>query len=237
MRAVAIVLITAVAALWVWFAIAVGPRDASLPRRIITEESRNADSVGVTAVSLHNTGVALNERGEPGDALLYFERAHSFRPMDASLAVSHERQQAYLAKRAWVRVLVPATPLALVVLLVAAVRGMIVSRRDRRVLRRLRLRGGRWFRIRPGADKAELKFRFNQDIGRVLARHPLTIVWSSARHGKHMKSRPRVEAEGRNAVVRLEGERLERLQRCPGEWKGFLYLDGRPVGNATARVG
>ena len=79
MRAVAIVLITAVAALWVWFAIAVGPRDSSVPRRIITEESRNAVSVGVTAVSLHNTGVALNERGESGDALLYFERAHSFR--------------------------------------------------------------------------------------------------------------------------------------------------------------
>ena len=70
-----------------------------------------------------------------------------------------------------------------------------------------------------------------------MARHPLTIVWSSARHGKHMKSQPPVEADGRKAVVRLDGKRLERLRSFPGEWKGFLYLDGRPVGEATARVG
>jgi len=233
MRAITIVLITAVAALWVWFAVAVGPQDTRLPRRITTEEPLE----GISAVSLHNEGVTLNERGQPGDALLYFERAHNFRPLDNVIAASYERQQAIVAKRAWGRVLAPATLLALVVAFVAGVRGWIVRRRDRLVLRRLRLRGGRWFRIRSGASEAELKFRFNHDIDRVLKRHPLTIVWSSARHGKHMKSRPPVEASGRNAVVRLDGDRLDRLRQYPGEWKGFLYLDGRPVGEATARVG
>ena len=71
----------------------------------------------------------------------------------------------------------------------------------------------------------------------LLDRHPLTVVWSSARHGKHMKSRPPLELDGRKAVIRLDGERLERLQRYPGEWKGFFYLDGREVGEAVARVG
>jgi len=233
MRAFTIVLITAVAALWVWFAIAVGPQDARPPRRIITELPLQ----GISAVSLHNDGVALNESGKPGDALLYFERAHSFRPMDVALATSYKQQQAYVAKRAWARVLVPATLLVIAFLVIAVLRGLIVRRRDRRVLRRLRLRGGRWIRIRPNAEQAELKFRFNHDVRGVLARHPLTIVWSSARHGKHMKSQPPVEVDGRKAVVRLDGERLDRLRRFPGEWKGFLYLDGRPVGEATARVG
>jgi len=233
MRAITIVLITAVAALWVWFAIAVGPQDAHRPSRIITEKPLQ----GISAVSLHNEGVSLNEQGKPGDALLYFERARDFRPMDAQLIASYEQQRAFIAKRAWARVLVPSTLLVLVISAVAGVRGFVMRRRDRHALGRLRLRGGRWFHIRPSAEQAELKFRFNHDIRRVLERHPLTIVWSSARHGKHMKSRPPVEANGRKAVVRLDGKRLERLRKFPGDWKGFLYLDGRPVGEATARVG
>jgi hypothetical protein len=51
-----------------------------------------------------------------------------------------------------------------------------------------------------------------------------------------MKSRPPVEAEGKALKVRLEGERLERLRRYPGEWKGFLYFGRTPVGEAAARV-
>jgi hypothetical protein len=52
-----------------------------------------------------------------------------------------------------------------------------------------------------------------------------------------MKSRPPAEAKGRKLRVELEGKRLERLRRFPGEWKGFLYLGKTQVGKAGARVG
>ena len=233
MRALTIVLITAVAALWLWFAVAVAPHDSRRPRAVQVVETE----AGVTAASLHNNGVLLHRQGRHGDALLYFERAHAFRPLDITYARSHARQQSYIAKRAWVRVLLPLTLLALVAGIVGGVRRVILRRRDRRRLRGLRLRGDNWFRIREKDETAEMKLRFNQDVDGVLGRHPLTIVWSSARHGKHMKSRPPVEAKGRRAVVKLNGERLERLRRFPGEWKGFLYLDGQAVGETTARVG
>ncbi|MHC4955449.1 MAG: hypothetical protein ACYTGZ_16475 [Planctomycetota bacterium] len=233
MRALAIILASAVTALWIWFAISVGPRDSVRPVRVVEVEQEQ----GVTAASLHNIGVSLNERGQSGDALLYFERAHAFRPMDAQFAKSYERQEAFVAKRAWLRVLVPATLLAILLSGLSGVRGLARRRRDRKRLGRLRLRGDNWFRIRPDEERAALSFRFNHDVQALLARHPLTIVWSSARHGKHMKSQPPVEVAGRRAVVSLEGERLERLRRFPGDWKGFLYLDGTPLGEATARVG
>ena len=52
-----------------------------------------------------------------------------------------------------------------------------------------------------------------------------------------MKSRPPVEAEGRCCTVKLDRDRLERLRRYPGDWKGFLYLGKTPVGETAARVG
>ncbi|MGH7163173.1 MAG: hypothetical protein ACREID_06800, partial [Planctomycetota bacterium] len=82
-----------------------------------------------------------------------------------------------------------------------------------------------------------MALRFNEPVDRLLARHPLTVVWSSAAHGKHMKSRPPVEGKGAEWNVVLEGDRLERLRRCPGAWRGFLYLGRSPVGEAAARVG
>ena len=70
-----------------------------------------------------------------------------------------------------------------------------------------------------------------------MRRHPLTIVWSCAGQGKHMKSRPPVRVEGRALKVRLDKDRIERLRRHPGDWKGFLYLGKTPVGETAARVG
>ena len=144
MRAILIVLITAVAALWIYFAVAVGPQDARRPGRIITEApASRLEERGISAVSLHNEGVALNEQGKPGDALLYFERARDFRPMDTRLIASYEQQQAYVAKRAWARVLVPSTLLVVALAFIAGLRAFVMRRRDRSALSRLRLRGGR----------------------------------------------------------------------------------------------
>jgi hypothetical protein len=108
--------------------------------------------------------------------------------------------------------------------------------RDGAKLSRVRVAGDPWFLIPNEGDKAELEVRFSEPLDGLVRRHPLTIVWSSARHGKHMKSRPPVEAAGKALKVRLEGERLERLRRYPGEWKGFLYLGRTPVGETAARV-
>jgi len=108
--------------------------------------------------------------------------------------------------------------------------------RDHARLARVRLRGDPWFVIARESDRAELPLRFSEPLGCLIRRHPLTIVWSSARHGKHMKSRPPVDARGNALTVKLEGERLERLRRYPGEWRGFLYLGKTQVGEAAARV-
>jgi hypothetical protein len=104
-------------------------------------------------------------------------------------------------------------------------------------LSRLRLRGDPWLRIRKRDTEADLSLRFSEPVSGLLKRHPLTIVWSSSSHGKHMKSRPPVRARGRKIEVELKGERLERLQRYPGSWQGFLYLGRSLVGKAAARVG
>jgi len=227
------ILCTTLAALWVWFAIDVAPRDARAPRPVAVAAKADETS----AETLHNIGVSLDRSGRPADALAYFERAASFRPLEPAFAEAAAHQRARLAKRAWIRFLVPATLLVLAVLLVGGVRSLARGHRDRRLLRRLRLRGRNRIRVRATDESAEIPLQFNHEPGALLDRHPLTVVWSSASHGKHMKSRPPVEVDGRSAVLRLDRERLGRLQRYPGEWKGFFYLDGREVGEAVARVG
>lgn len=228
-----LILLTALVVLWGWFVVCVAPRDSRAPRPVPVPENVE----GASAQGLHNIGVALNRQGLPADALLYFERAASFRPLEPVYARSVALQKARLAKRAWIRFLVPATVVGLLIVLVSTVRRGVRCHRDRCRLRRLRLRGDNHFRIRPGDESAELPLRFNHEVAGLLDRHPLTVVWSSSRHGKHMKSRPPVVLDGRRARIRLDGERLERLRRYPGEWKGFFYLDGREVGEAVARVG
>jgi len=76
MRALTIILFTAVATLWIWFVVAVAPLDSRRPRPVQVIETES----GVTAASLHNRGVSLRSQGRHGDALLYFERAHASQP-------------------------------------------------------------------------------------------------------------------------------------------------------------
>jgi hypothetical protein len=98
----------------------------------------------------------------------------------------------------------------------------------------VRLRGDPWVRIARDAKDADLPLRFSEPVGRLLRRHPLTIVWSC--NGKHMKSRPPVHAKDASVTVHLDGERIGRLRLHPGDWRGFLYLGETPVGETAARV-
>lgn len=234
MRTIALFLVAALLTLWGWFFIEVAPLDARRTHAVPVDESLEETT---SAATLLNQGVELDRAGRPADALLYFERAREFRPQESTYQIAVERQRARLAKRGWMRLLVPATALTMLFAAFAFIRGVLHGVRDRIRMRRLRLTGENWFRIRPEDKDAALPLRFNGNLGKLLKRHPLTVVWSSARHGKHMKSKPPVDTEGSNAILKLDGKRLERLRRYPGEWKGFLYLGGREIGNATARVG
>jgi hypothetical protein len=226
MRALTLVLVAAVAGLWGYYLAEVEPLDSAPPVAV------DADGEELSAASLNNEGVRLARAGRQGDALGYLERARDFRPLDPVIAGNAARQEALVRKAGWRRALALGTSAAALALLAQAVRGAF----DRARLSRVRVKGDPWFVIPREGDKAELALRFSEPLGCLVRRHPLTIVWSSARHGKHMKSRPPVEAEGKALTVKLEGERLERLRRYPGEWRGFLYLGKTQVGEAAARV-
>ncbi|MHC4971816.1 MAG: hypothetical protein ACYTG3_05755 [Planctomycetota bacterium] len=230
MRALNLILISTLGGLWVYFAVEVAPQDATPPVAV------QADGEKLSAATLNNEGVRLDREGRRGDALAYLERAHQFRPRDAVIAGNVEHQRARVAKRGWARVLAGGT--LFVILFVGATTFFRIVRwvRDRARLARIRLRGDPWLRIEKREKAAEMPLRFTEPVGPLLRRHPLTIVWSSAKHGKHMKSRPPVRADGRAVTVRLDHDRLERLRRHPGDWKGFLYLGRTAVGETAARV-
>jgi hypothetical protein len=213
MRALNLILISTLSGLWIYFAVEVAPQEAAPPVAV------KADNEKLSAATLNNEGVRLDREGHRGDALAYLERAHQFRPRDTVIATNVAHQRARVAKRGWARV-------------IRVVRWV----RDRARLARVRLRGDPWLRIEKREDAAEMPLRFTEPVGPLLRRHPLTIVWSSAKHGKHMKSRPPVRADGRAVTVRLDRDRLERLRRHPGDWKGFLYLGRTAVGETAARV-
>jgi hypothetical protein len=101
----------------------------------------------------------------------------------------------------------------------------------------LKLRGDPWVRIAPEDKKVELPLRFSEPLNGLIRRHPLTIVWSSARQGKHMRSQPPVAVHGKKCTVKLNEDRIDRLRRHPGDWRGFLYLGKTQVGETAARVG
>ncbi|MHC4136202.1 MAG: hypothetical protein ACYTDU_07280 [Planctomycetota bacterium] len=230
MRALNLILISALAGLWVYFAVEVAPQDTTPPVAV------KADGEKLSAATLNNEGVRLDRQGSRGDALAYLERAHQFRPRDTVIARNVEHQRARVAKRGWARVLAGGT--LFVILFVGATTILRFVRwvRDRARLARIRLRGDPWLRIEKREKSAEMPLRFTEPVGPLLRRHPLTIVWSSAKHGKHMKSRPPVRADGRAVTVKLDQDRLERLRRYPGDWKGFLYVGRTAVGETAARV-
>lgn len=226
MRALTLILVAAVLSFWGYYLCEVAPLD-SAPPAVVEDEGEE-----ISAATLNNEGVRLARLGRHGDALEYLQRARDFRPLDPAIARNAARQEARMRKAAWARVLAIGTGAAVLVVLAHGVRGV----RDRARLSRVRVKGDPWFVIPREGDRAELALRFSEPLGCLVRRHPLTIVWSSARHGKHMKSRPPVEAEGKALTVKLEGERLDRLRRYPGEWRGFLYLGKAQVGEAVARV-
>lgn len=230
LRILTFVLMPAVLGLWGYYLAEVGPLDSAPPVAVAPAGEE------ISAETLNNEGVRLSRAGRPGDALAYFRRAHDFRPLDPVIARNAARQEARMRKAAWGRALALGTAGAVLALVVAGLWHGVRGARDRARLSKLHLSGDSWFVIPRDGDRAELPLRFSEPLDGLVARHPLTIVWSSARHGKHMKSKPPVMAQGRGLVVRLDGERLERLRRYPGDWKGFLYFGRTQVGEAAARV-
>jgi hypothetical protein len=230
MRALTLILLPAVLGLWGYYLARVAPRDSRPPVAV------RADGVELSAATLNNEGVRLARQGRHGDALEYLRRARDFRPLDPVIAANAARQEARVAKVGWARILGLGTVVAVLDLVFVGLWHLVRAVRDRAKLSHVRVAGDPWFLIPREGDKAELALRFSEPLDGLVRRHPLTIVWSSARHGKHMKSKPPVEAVGCSLKVKLEGERLERLRRYPGEWKGFLYFGRTPVGEAAARV-
>jgi hypothetical protein len=230
MRAFTFILVATVLGLWAYYVAAADALDSRPPVAVA------ADGVELSAATLNNEGVRLALSGRDGDALAYLRRARDFRPLDPVLRGNVARQEARMRRAAWSRALGLGTAASTVLLLVAGTFHGVRRARDRARLARLRLAGDSWFVIPREGAAAELPLRFSGPLDGLLGRHPLTIVWSSAAHGKHMKSRPPAAAHGHALTVQLDGERLGRLRRYPGEWRGFLYLGRTPVGEAAARV-
>jgi len=167
-----------------------------------------------------------------GDALALLEKAAELAPGHPAIAANLEAARARALDAAWRRILLPASALLGTLLLAGAVR----RRRDRRRLRAIRVLGEPHLAIGAAEERALFRLPLNRSPGRLVRRHPLTIVWSSAAHGRHMKSRPPARLRDGAIEVTLDRDRLARLRACPGAWRAFLYLGETRVGEATARV-
>jgi hypothetical protein len=234
MRALTIVLLAALAGLWSYYAFAVAPGDTQPPRPVPVP---HADRDEPNAADLNNTAIRLDREGHEADALAYLERAHAFRPGDETIAANLERQRHRVESAGWLRALLAGSLAGGLVVGGGALSRFLRAVSDGRHFAQLTQVGDAWIDVRPGQESADLAVRFNRTLRGLVRRHPVTVVWSSARYGKHMKSRPPVEARGRELALHLDAERIGRLARYPGEWKGFLYLGRRQVGEAVARVG
>ena len=231
MRTLIWILITCLLVLWGYYATAIAPHASRRPVPV------EAGPEELSAGSLNNRGVILVGRGQGADALAFFERAHQLRPDDVVIARNYAWQRAREQKRGWLRALGGGSLGAFLLTVWSVFVGTFRRIRDRFRLGRTRVRGEPWVRIDGKTKKAELNLHFTEPVGCLLRRHPLVIVWSSAQHGKHMKSRPEASAKGATLRVPLKGHRLNELRRYPGDWKAFLYLGKTPVGRAAARVG
>jgi len=234
MRATTIVLLTALAGLWGWYALEVAPGDAQAPRPVPVPRSESEEP---NAAGLNNTAVMLDRDGHSADALAYLERAHAFRPGDDTIAANLDRQRHRVERAGWLRALLAGTLAGGLVIGGGALSRLLHAVSDGHHFARLTQVGDARVDLRPGQEGADLAVRFNRTLRGLVRRHPLTVVWSSARYGKHMKSRPPARARGRELALHLDAERIGRLARYPGEWRGFLYLGRRQVGEAVARVG
>jgi len=231
LRSIGWIILTALAALWIYFGTTVEAADRSHPVHVAERGE------GLSASTINNEGVRLYRNRRYGDAVAHFERAHDFAPSKRVYIDNLERARNRRRYDAWENLLGPATGLSILLFVASTFAGVIGRRRRRRALKRLRLRGDPWIDVSPEDKQAELSLKFTEPVSNVVRDHPLTIVWSSSAHGKHMKSKPPVVVDGKKARVKLDGPRLERLRRYPGHWKGFLYLGKTQVGEAVARVG
>ena len=118
MRAFAWIALTALLSLWGWFAFGVAAADTRRPVPV------EADGKELSAATLNNEGVRLDRRGRKADALAHFERAHDFRPLDATIAKNVERQSARVRVEGWLRLLVPASVLGSIFAVFAFLRGL-----------------------------------------------------------------------------------------------------------------
>ncbi len=234
MRAITWILITSLLALWAYYGLVVAQEDAAAPVPVPVEK---VEPDFPSAEELNNRAVELEKKGRHADALAYLERAYDFRPGDKVIQANLERQQARVERVGWWRALVTGTVLSSLFVFGGAFARMVRGWIEGCHLSRLQVRGEPRVRIERGADHAEIPLQFNRPVQCLVRRHPLTVVWSSSKHSKHMKSRPPVEARGKTATLKLDDERIGKLSRYPGEWRGFLYVGGRQVGEASARVG
>jgi hypothetical protein len=184
------------------------------------------------AATLARSGAEASREGRDGDARALLRKATELEPESALLRANLERAEARALKEGWRRALLLATAGGGALFLAGAIRGA----RDRRRLAALRVLGEPRLEIGPATERAELAIPLNAAPGCLVRRHPLTIVWSSAQHGRHMKSRPPARARGAEIAVTLDANRLGRLRAHPGFWRAFLYLGKTQVGEATARV-
>ena len=232
MRALTVILLAALLGLWAYYAVEIAGGPTELPVAVL---ERDGDE-DISATRLNNEGVELNRTGRRADALAYFEKAHGFRPNDPVIGENLRRQESGMLKEAWQQALILGSVVTGFLLGGGAIYGAARGAAEGRRLKHLRLCGDPFVTIRPDQETVKVPLRFSEPIGKLAKRHPLTIVWSCARHGKHMKSRPPAKADGRRLEIELSAERLDRLRRYPGLWKGFLYLGKTPVGEAAARV-
>ena len=231
MRAFSLIILSALAGLWVYFGVEVAQRDVSRPVAVPVETTDKTN-----ASSLNNTGVMVDRSGRPGDALAYFQRAHSFRPDDAVILANYQRQQARVVRRGWMRALSIGTLATVVLIIVVTVWRVTRRVMDRVRLARLRVRGERAIRIGPESKKAELNMRFSRPVRCLARRHKPNVVWTCSAQNQHMKSQRSVKVKGRECRVTLDGKRLKQLRRYPGNWRCILRLGKTEVGEARAQV-
>lgn len=231
MRAIYLIVLSALAGLWGYYAVEIDQRDVSTPVVVPVETTDKTN-----ASSLNNMGVMLIRKGRPGDALAYFERAHSFRPDDPVILANYERQQARVVRRGWLRALLIGTAATLLFLVVSIVWRVTRGTMDRFRLAGLRVHGNRWLHIDPAAKDAKLTMRFSHSVKGLVRRHKPNVVWTCAEQNQHMKSRRSVKVKGRECRVTLDGKRLKQLRKYPGKWRCILRLGRTEVGEAAARV-
>ncbi|MEE8106883.1 MAG: hypothetical protein V3T86_15220 [Planctomycetota bacterium] len=234
MRTIAFILLTALTALWLYFGVA---SEYRLSGPLVRVEGPAMDGDAPTSAGLNNEGVRLAGEGRAEDALVYLERARDFSPEHPVIRANVDKQETRVWKDAFEQVLVAGTVIMGVLFGGGTIFTAFRALAEKRRLKRLHLCAEPALTIRPGQTHANFTLPFNRPLCRgLLRRNPLTIVWSCSGQGKHMKSRPPVKVSGQRLEVKLDRDRVERLRRYPGNWRGFLYLGNTPVGEAVARV-